>query len=97
MVPFRIGDQASAFVLKDTRGRWLDIHVLATDLAGNIVPAWQTDLEFGPDAPLGEGTVCGVPVACLSADMQVRSHAGYQLPQSHREDLAHLKAHVEWS
>lgn len=87
-------DQASAFVLKDARGRELDIHVLARDPEGNLVPAWQTDREFGPDALLGEGTVCGVPIACLSAEMQIRSHAGYELPRTHREDLAHLKEHM---
>jgi len=59
---------------------------------GQPVPAWHTDRKFIPGALLGRGAISGVPVNCLSADMQIHSHAGYKLPPTHQADLARLRA-----
>src|SRR4051794_19095156 len=50
------GDEvATAFVLKDARGREIDIHVLHIDAHGCGTPAWDCSVSFSPDALTGQG------------------------------------------
>jgi hypothetical protein len=39
----------------------------------------------------GEGTIAGVPVHCLSVEMQFRGHTGYELPERQIPDLELLR------
>jgi hypothetical protein len=39
----------------------------------------------------GEGTIAGVPVRCLSVEMQFRGHTGYELPERQIGDLELLR------
>ena len=39
----------------------------------------------------GEGTIAGVPVRCLSVEMQFRGHTGYELPERQIPDLELLR------
>jgi lincosamide nucleotidyltransferase A/C/D/E len=81
---------ATAFVLKDARGRELDIHVLAVDAQGRGTPLWECELAFLPDALQGLGTLGGLPVRCLSATMHMRTHSGYVLQEKDFQDLRQL-------
>jgi lincosamide nucleotidyltransferase A/C/D/E len=80
-------DVATAFVLDDDLGREIDIHVLAFDACGNGVPAWNTDVFLPASAFTGHGTIAGTPVHCLSAPMQMLTHAGYTLQDKDICDL----------
>lgn len=83
---------ATAFVLADGAGREVDIHAILIDEQDNITPVWdaagfiirQQDLS-------GEGQINGVKIACLTAEMQVYCHTGYELPEQHIRDLDHLR------
>ncbi len=83
----------TAFVLRDSQGRELDIHAMDLDGEGNGIPAWAEadDFVFTPQDLSGRGTIAGVPVACLTPGSQVTCHLGYPLPEVQRQDLARLK------
>lgn len=84
------GEVATAFVLRDERGRELDFHVLHAGEDGGGTPAWEADLTFWPDDLSGQGVVAGMPVRCLSAAMQMRTHTGYTLQDKDLQDLRAL-------
>lgn len=81
---------ATAFVLRDARGREIDIHVLQFDERGHATPAWNSSLPFDPDALTGQGRVAGALVRCLSPAMHMRTHTGYTLQDKDIQDLRHL-------
>ena len=80
-------EAATAFVLEDGSGCELDFHVVRFDAHGHGVPAWDNDLIFPPEAFAGVGTIGGRRVRCLSAEMQMRTHTGYELKESDIHDL----------
>ncbi len=84
------GEVATAFVLKDARGRELDLHVLEVDNHGIGTPLWDCPVAFAPDALHGQGIITGVPVRCLSAAMHMRTHTGYALQEKDHQDLRFL-------
>jgi hypothetical protein len=45
---------------------------------------------FSAEDLSGEGTIAGVPVRCLSAEMH-RGHTGYELPEPQIPDLELLR------
>ena len=45
----------------------------------------------------GEGTFAGVPVRCLSVEMQFRGHTGYELPERQIPDLELLQERLTTS
>jgi lincosamide nucleotidyltransferase A/C/D/E len=85
-------EAATAFVLEDGSGRELDFHIVRFDEHGRLVPAWITDFHFPADAFEGMGTIDGTSVRCLSAEMQMRTHTGYELEESDMHDLLLLHA-----
>jgi lincosamide nucleotidyltransferase A/C/D/E len=82
-------------VLRDRQGRTVDMH--AVDLV-TWPASWfeclrrQGRLRFAIDTKdaFAEGTVCGRPVACLSAGLQVASRQVYPLTEVDRRDVALL-------
>ncbi len=87
------GDVATAFVLKDARGRELDIHVMRLDELGRGTPVWDSIWSFPPDALEGRGVIAGAPVRCLSAATHMQTHTGYELQEKDRQDLRFLQEH----
>ncbi|CAN5391790.1 aminoglycoside nucleotidyltransferase [soil metagenome] len=85
------GEVATAFVLRDERGREIDIHVLDIDARGQPTPAWNCEISFSCDSLSGHGSIAGCPVRCLSAGMQMRTHIGYELQAKDLQDLRHLQ------
>lgn len=84
---------ATGFVLGDAKGREVDIHALRLDEKGNGIPAWNNEegLIFNSDDLAGEGSIAGKVLRCISADMQLRCHQGYDLPEYQRKDLELLQ------
>ena len=78
---------ATAFVLRNGGGHELDVHVLTLAGDGSGIPAWNADQIYPPDALTGHGMILGTPVRCLSAPMQMRTHAGYELQAKDLQDL----------
>ena len=81
------GAVATAFVLNDSLGREIDVHVIRFDEHGCGTPTWHSTMSFPPDAFLGHGLIAGSPVRCLSAAMQMRTHTGYPLQDKDIKEL----------
>lgn len=77
------------FVLRDARGRRVDLHPVVFGPDGN---AWQP-LPGGawgayPDDGLqGTGEIEGQPVPSITADLQLRHHLGYCWDENDRHDM----------
>jgi lincosamide nucleotidyltransferase A/C/D/E len=85
-------ETATAFVLQDTQGREIDIHALVLDEQGNGIPAWA-EVEgfiFKKEDLAGQGVVATVYVQCLTHQMQVLCHRGYEVPEKQLQDLEQL-------
>lgn len=78
---------ATAFVVRDGAGRELDVHALTFDGRGAGIPAWNAATIYSPEAFAGRGMIAGIPVRCLSAEMQMATHAGYALQAKDLQDL----------
>ena len=90
----------TAFVLQDSEGREVDAHAMRLDDRGNGVPAWADEgLIFKREDLAGEGMIAGFAVCCLSPQMQVLCHAGYDLPEEQLRDLRllHERFGVEYT
>jgi lincosamide nucleotidyltransferase A/C/D/E len=84
-------ETATAFVLYDSQGRELDVHAMWLDEGGNGIPAWEAEgFAFKGQDLAGEGAIGGVVVRCLTPQMQMLCHTGYELPEEQLRDLALL-------
>jgi lincosamide nucleotidyltransferase A/C/D/E len=77
------------FVLRDAHDRRVDFHTVVFDEAGGGTQQLQdgTSWRYPPEGFAGRGRVAGQPVACLTADVQVRCHLGYEPDDTDRHDL----------
>ncbi len=84
---------ASAFVLNDADGRELDAHAMRFDVQGNGIPTWRDTegLIFKSQDLAGQGVVAGFALQCLSSEMQMLVHRGYELPEKQVRDLELLR------
>ena len=76
-------------VLRDARGRQVDFHPLTIDVCGD---GWQNlgNGRFGrypAEGLRGEGRIEGRRVRCITAELQLAHHRGYELPEHERRDL----------
>ena len=84
-------ETATAFVLQDAEGGEIDAHAMRLDDQGDGVPAWEAEGFILRRQDLaGEGSIAGFTVRCLSPEMQVRCHKGYELPDQQERDLVRL-------
>jgi lincosamide nucleotidyltransferase A/C/D/E len=80
------------FVLRDAEGRQVDVHPVEFDASGH---GWQ-DLgdgrrgRYAAAGLTGVGRIAGRAVRCLTAELQLAHHCGYELPPHERRDLALL-------
>jgi len=86
------GAPPESFELVDAAGRQIDIHPVTWAENGDGIyrmregGTWPYPARgFG-----GRGTVASRPVRCLTAEIQVITHAGYELDENDRHDLARL-------
>jgi lincosamide nucleotidyltransferase A/C/D/E len=88
------GDGPYNVVFMDPPGRLVDLH--AFDDTTTVVGADGIE-RHGPDGLAyeaggfcGLGTINGQTVACMSAEFQMRSHAGYDVDHDDWHDVRHL-------
>ena len=90
---------ATAFVLQDSKGSEFDAHAIRFDAEGNGFPVWAEaeGFIFKKDDLAGKGMIAGFPVDCISPEMQLFCHKGYELPDKQLRDLEllHEKFYVE--
>ena len=79
----------TAFVLQDSEGREFDAHAMRLDDLGNGVPEWEgaEGFIFKKEDLAGEGVIAGFAVQCITPEMQVLCHTGYELPEKQLRDL----------
>ena len=77
------------FVLGDSAGREIDVHVIVLDAVGNGL--YGPKGEMYPAASLtGTGTINGQTVRCISPEWAVKFHAGYDLKERDFRDVSAL-------
>jgi lincosamide nucleotidyltransferase A/C/D/E len=79
-------------VLRDPRGRQVDLHLIVRDAAGN---GWQqlddgTWGRYDADALEADGKIGGRRVRCISPELQLRHHRGYEWTETDRADMRRL-------
>ena len=86
-------DDTSAwnFVLGDSKGHLIDVHVITFDAEGNGLYGPVEKGVMYPAASLtGNGKVNGRPVRCILAEHMVKFHTGYKLKESDYKDVSAL-------
>jgi lincosamide nucleotidyltransferase A/C/D/E len=87
------GGAPKSFVLVDASGRQVDVHPVTFDEEGGGV--YELDdgqtWVYPAEGFTGRGTVDGAPVRCLSPEVQVRVHAGYELTEKDYRELYLLR------
>jgi lincosamide nucleotidyltransferase A/C/D/E len=80
------------FVMGNGKDKEIDLHVIVFDEEGNGLygpPACREGM-YPSDALQGRGTVAGMPVRCISAEFQIRSHTGYETNEADVKDVTAL-------
>ena len=88
------GELPTCIVLLDLAGRQVDVHPVEFDEAGAGVYRMEDgrDWAYPSDGFAGEGVVLARhAVRCLTAEVQVICHAGYELGETDHHDLALLR------
>jgi lincosamide nucleotidyltransferase A/C/D/E len=86
-------EQARAwnFVLRDEKGREIDVHAIVLDDKGNGIYGPPEKGEMYPAASLtGSGQIEGQPVRCISSEWMVKFHSGYELKGKDFRDVSAL-------
>jgi lincosamide nucleotidyltransferase A/C/D/E len=87
------GAPPKSFVMVDQRGRQVDVHPVTFDIGGGGVyqmrdgNAWV----YPAEGFSGRGSIEGRPVRCLTPEVQVRVHAGYELGEKDYRELYLLR------
>jgi lincosamide nucleotidyltransferase A/C/D/E len=78
--------------LTDAEGRQVDVHPVVFDECGGGVYRMRTgeDWVYPAEGFEGVGSVAGRRVRCLTPEVQVLCHAGYELDEDDRRDLRAL-------
>jgi lincosamide nucleotidyltransferase A/C/D/E len=79
----------TAFVAKHPDERELDVHLISL-VEGVPQLEYDGSLALPPGCLDGSGTIAGRELRCASAGAQIAMHTGYDLPDTHRSDLALL-------
>jgi lincosamide nucleotidyltransferase A/C/D/E len=80
-------EQPTAFVCGHADGREVDVHVLRQARDGSIEALWNTPYAFNAEGLSATGVIEGHTVWCLSREMQLLAHTGYDLPPNHLRDV----------
>jgi lincosamide nucleotidyltransferase A/C/D/E len=86
------GQPPLCFVLADDQDHMVDVHPVAFDDQGNghYLMAGDQVWVYPAAGFAGTGVVHGQPVRCLTAEVQVLCHAGYQLREVDFHDMQAL-------
>ena len=82
-----------SFVLVDRRGRQVDVHPVRFDAEGGGVYELRQGGRwvYPAEGFAGTGSVAGRPVRCLTPEVQVLVHAGYELADKDFRELYLLR------
>jgi lincosamide nucleotidyltransferase A/C/D/E len=89
------GEPAESLVLTDGRDLEIDVHPVRFDAAGNGIyrMANGEDWSYPAQGFTGRGSIDGMPVRCISPEVQVLCHAeGYTPTDKDRQDMGLLAA-----
>jgi lincosamide nucleotidyltransferase A/C/D/E len=91
--PVVVNDVAydSAFVDAHPDGREVDVHVVDIDDEGAVVQFHEGPWSLPADTLSGRGTLAGRALRCASRSAQLAMHLGYQLPDTHHDDVRLLR------
>ena len=79
------------FVMADTHGHEIDVHVIFLDSKGNGIYGPIENGEMYPAAALaGTGIIAGQAVRCISPEWTIKFHTGYELKENDYKDVSAL-------
>jgi lincosamide nucleotidyltransferase A/C/D/E len=79
------------YVLADSDGGEVDVHVIALDERGNGIYGPPENGEMYPASALsGSGTIGGLPVRCVAAADMIKFHTGYEIDENDYHDVVAL-------
>jgi lincosamide nucleotidyltransferase A/C/D/E len=89
-------ERPTKFVLRDERDHRVDFHTVTFDAEGGGVQVLQdgSSYRYPPEGFKARGTVGGQSVACLSAEVQVECHMGYESDANDFHDMRMLHRHL---
>jgi lincosamide nucleotidyltransferase A/C/D/E len=87
------GGAPKSFEMTDQAGRQVDVHPVTFTSSGDGVYLMQNGDEWIYPASgfEGVGQILGTAVRCLTPEVQLLCHEGYELPAEHRQDVAALR------
>jgi lincosamide nucleotidyltransferase A/C/D/E len=87
-------ERPTRFVLRDPTDRRIDVHTVTFDDEGGGIQVLQdgTPWRYPPEGFAGAGLVAGRPVRCLTAEVQLLCHLGYDPDATDRQDMSRLAA-----
>jgi lincosamide nucleotidyltransferase A/C/D/E len=87
------GGAPKSFELVDGSGRQVDVHPVVFDDRGDGIYRMETGGSWAYPAAgfAGQGVVLGRELHCLTPEVQVLCHAGYELDEDDLHDLAALR------
>ena len=87
------GCPPKSFVMVDPLGRQVDVHPVTFNAEGGGVYQMDdgTEWVYPPQGFAGRGSVDETPVRCLSPEVQVLVHAGYELTRKDYRELYLLR------
>jgi lincosamide nucleotidyltransferase A/C/D/E len=88
-------ERPTRFVLTDHQGRGIDFHTVTFDEEGGGIQQLHdgSSYRYPPEGFHGEGSVNDVPMPCLSVEVQVECHLGYQPSENDYHDMHILADH----
>jgi lincosamide nucleotidyltransferase A/C/D/E len=93
------GQLPTCIVLLDAAGRQVDVHPVAFDEDGDGIYRMEDGRDWAYPATgfAGTGSIAGRTAKCLTPEVQVLCHAGYELAETDLHDLAVLRERFEVS
>jgi len=82
-------ERPTRFVLRDNADRRIDFHTVVFDDEGGGVQTLQSgrSYRYPPEGFRGSGIIAGRPVACLTAEVQIERHTGYEPDDKDSHDV----------
>lgn len=90
-----VDEQTAGFIARDSADRRVDVHTVSFDAegAGFQRLADGSRWRYPPEGFAGIGKVGGRGLACLTAEVQLVCHLGYEPDEQDRRDMRLLAAH----
>lgn len=90
-------ERPTRLVLADGRAHQLDVHTVSFDTSGGgtqVLPGGRT-YRYPPEGLRSAGKIAGLDVRCVSAEVQMACHLGYQPTEKDLSDMALLAVRFE--